>query len=93
MIRLARLRLRRVRDILSTMRIAIATLMMCVPLAGAPLTQAEREMLVGQLDRSAKVFLGALGGISEAQWKFKPGPDRWSIAHDDHSAKLTSVRG
>ena len=45
-----------------------------------PLTQAKRETLLAQLDQSSKTFLKPLDGVSDQQWRFKPGPDRWSIA-------------
>jgi uncharacterized damage-inducible protein DinB len=32
------------------------------------------------LHASRKLFLDAVKGLSDAQWNFKPGPDRWSIA-------------
>ena len=50
-----------------------------LPLAAASLTQSERDALLAQLDQSAKTFVRSLDGVSEAQWKFKPAPDRWSI--------------
>jgi len=50
-----------------------------LPVAAASLTQAERDALLAQLDKSAKVFVASLDGVSQAQWKYKPAPDRWSI--------------
>jgi len=46
---------------------------------GRPLTDAERQFLIGQLQRSQKVVADATAGLSEAQVKFKPAPDRWSV--------------
>jgi hypothetical protein len=58
----------------------------CVLTAGAaaaaevPLTQGERDFAMSNLHASRKLFLDAVAGLSEAQWNFKPAPDRWSIA-------------
>jgi len=40
----------------------------------------ERAALVDELRETRAIFLEAFAGISEAQSKFKPAPDRWSIA-------------
>src|SRR5262249_49930830 len=64
-------------------------------LAGASLPAAsstDRKLTTEELDQ-ARLFLqqaqnavlGATKRLSEAQWKFKPAPDRWSIAENlDH---------
>lgn len=44
------------------------------------LTTPEREFLIGHLRRTAKLFRDSIAGLTDEQWKFKPGPDRWSIA-------------
>jgi len=44
------------------------------------LTQAERDKAVRELQESQKAFLQSSAGLSDAQWNFKPGPDRWSVA-------------
>jgi hypothetical protein len=63
------------------MKLPIATLLLsALPLAAGPLTDQERTLLLTQLDKSAKIFRTSLEGVSEAQWNFKPAPDRWSIA-------------
>lgn len=50
-------------------------------IAGAqPLAQAERDYAVRYLTESRNGVADAVKGLSEAQWKFKPVPDRWSIA-------------
>jgi hypothetical protein len=63
------------------MRISIPTFVIfaVLPLAAGPLTNEERTALLAQLDRSQQVVLAALNGGSEAQWKYKPGADRWSV--------------
>lgn len=43
-------------------------------------TQAEKEKALQYLESTKKGVLEATKGLSEAQWNFKPGPDRWSVA-------------
>jgi hypothetical protein len=47
--------------------------------------QAEHLLRIPQLNpdlltQTQKDFLKSIDGLSEAQWKFKPAPDRWSVA-------------
>lgn len=44
------------------------------------LSPAERTRLLNHLDATRKAVLDATAGLSDAQWNFKPGPDRWSVA-------------
>jgi hypothetical protein len=55
-------------------------LLLLSPGVDQTLSQKEREEGVAELEGSRKAFLDATNGLSEAQWNFKPGPDRWSIA-------------
>lgn len=63
------------------------TLALCI-LAAAPILAAEtgaindseRAFLIEQLEKSKKDFLASINGLTEAQWKFKPAPDVWSVA-------------
>lgn len=41
---------------------------------------SDQAALVAQLKRTEARFLASVEGLSEAQWKYKPAPDRWSIA-------------
>ena len=43
-------------------------------------TQPEKDRAVQYLEKTKQGVLDATKGLSEAQWNFKPGPDRWSIA-------------
>jgi uncharacterized damage-inducible protein DinB len=47
---------------------------------GENLTQAEREQGLKYLSETRNGVVNAVKGLSEAQWKFKPAPDRWSVA-------------
>src|SRR5262245_50206271 len=49
------------------------------------LTQQELEQARLFLEQTRNTVIGATKGLSEAQWRFKPAPDRWSIAENlDH---------
>jgi DinB superfamily len=58
----------------------LAIAMLLTPAADQTLTRAERDHAIAELESSRKVFLEATSGLSEAQWNFKPAPDRWSVA-------------
>src|SRR4051794_27961155 len=50
------------------------------PIASGALTNEERVRAIGYLKETEKDFLAAIERVSDAQWKFKASPDRWSIA-------------
>ena len=58
----------------------LAIAMLLTPIADQTLSPAERDHAVTELESSRKAFLEATNGLSDAQWNFKPAPDRWSIA-------------
>lgn len=43
-------------------------------------TQKERADAVRYLEVTRQAFLKSVEGVTEAQWKFKPSPETWSIA-------------
>jgi hypothetical protein len=50
-------------------------------LGAAPISNQDRGALLQDLDRSRKMFLTAIADVTtEAQWNYKPAPDRWSVA-------------
>jgi hypothetical protein len=59
----------------------ILALVAAVPLrAAAPISQADRDALIKDLERSRTVFLDGIADVkTEAQWNYKPAPDRWSV--------------
>jgi len=61
------------------MRMMLGTLALATAFA-APLEQGERDRAMSHLHATRKVFLDSIAGLSDAQWNFKPAPDRWSIA-------------
>jgi hypothetical protein len=50
------------------------------PAGSGSLTKEERERAISYLKETEKAFLAAVDGVSDAQWKFKAAPDRWSVA-------------
>ena len=44
------------------------------------LTQADRDRALKYLESTKQGVISATAGLSEAQWNFKPAPDRWSVA-------------
>ncbi len=61
-------------------RIALLSAL-CLPMsaADAHMTAEERTKLINWLEESRKEFLAAIDGVTEAQWKWKPAPERWSV--------------
>ena len=59
----------------------ILALVAAVPLrAAAPISQADRDALLKDLKPSRTVFLDGSADVkTEAQWNYKPAPDRWSV--------------
>jgi hypothetical protein len=53
---------------------------MTVAAGAQELTQAERDRALQYLESTKTNVLEATRGLSEAQWNFKPAPDRWSVA-------------
>ena len=63
--------------------ISLITLVLCfagIAVAGDSPVVSDKDALVGQLQRTEERFLKSVDGLSEAQWNFKPSPERWSIA-------------
>jgi hypothetical protein len=69
---------RRVLATLGTM--AILAWMSAAPRAAGEVSDADRKALVAHLEETQKKFLASIEGLSEAQWKWKSAPDRWSVA-------------
>jgi hypothetical protein len=69
----------------------LAVAMLLVPMTDQTLSPAEREHAVAELESSRRAFLEATNGLSEAQWNFKPAPDRWSIAECSEHIAVTEV--
>jgi hypothetical protein len=57
----------------------LAAVSLTTALSAGPLSVTERQQLLDHLKNSQRVFAAAIQGLSQAQAKFKPAPDRWSI--------------
>src|SRR5713101_4088764 len=62
--------------------VLIALLMMAGASAASAqeATQAEKDKALQYLESTKKNVLEATKGLSEAQWNFKPAPEKWSVA-------------
>ncbi|MDQ3314779.1 MAG: DinB family protein [Verrucomicrobiota bacterium] len=68
--------------LLAVVACAAAVLAQTSPAPGASgsLTKEERQRALDYLKETQKDFLAAIDGVSDAQWKFKAAPERWSMA-------------
>lgn len=48
--------------------------------SATPMTSEERDAALKLFQTTHDNFLKSIAGLSEKQWKFKPAPDRWSVA-------------
>lgn len=62
------------------MRIWMLLAALALPLCAEPLSKGERDQAMSHLHATRKQVLDLIQSVSEAQWKFKAAPDRWSIA-------------
>ena len=63
--------------------IALAVLAVCLSPIHAfaqPLAPQERDSLLKHLQQTRQAFLDSIADLPDAQWTFRAGPDRWSIA-------------
>src|SRR5271167_1631177 len=60
--------------------------------APTTLTAEERAAALASLQATRDAFLKSIAGLSEKQWRFKPAPDRWSVAEvSEHIAVAESM--
>jgi uncharacterized damage-inducible protein DinB len=59
------------------------------PSESSGFTKEDRDRAVEYLKQTQKDFLASIAGLSEAQWKFKSAPDRWSIAETAEHIAVT----
>jgi hypothetical protein len=60
--------------------IAFVLLVISTAVSAQEVTQTEKERALQYLESTRANLLESTKSLSEAQWNFKPGPDRWSIA-------------
>jgi DinB superfamily len=62
-------------------RLLVALLFATSVFAADPVpTATDNQKIVKELERTQTRLLTAIDGLSEAQWNFKPAPDKWSVA-------------
>jgi uncharacterized protein YciI len=44
------------------------------------MTNEERDLLVSHLEKTKRNFLDSITGITDAKWRYKPSPEKWSVA-------------
>jgi hypothetical protein len=64
----------------SVLTIAFLSAIPAMAADGGTLSDSERAFLIEQMEMSKKAFLASISGLSDAQWKFKPAPNVWSVA-------------
>lgn len=64
-----------------TLLSVLSGLVSCLPVLAADpyMSQDERTQVLKWLDESHKEFFASIDGVSDAQWKWKPAPERWSV--------------
>jgi hypothetical protein len=63
------------------MKSAIALLaLLALPCAAQQISPDDKSYLIGQLEKSRRMFLDSVMNVSDAQWRYKPAPDKWSVA-------------
>lgn len=62
--------------------LAIAIVIFCATTSAfsQTLSAADRDSAMQYLEKTKQAVLDATAGLSEAQWNFKPAPDKWSVA-------------
>jgi DinB family protein len=75
----------------SILALSVLTLAGSLHAADPALTTAERAHALQLLEDSQKEFLALVDGLNDAQWTFKPGPDRWSVGETAEHIVLAEV--
>jgi len=58
----------------------LAVFLLCAAASAQSVSPADRTKLITHLESTRKALFDATSGLSDAQWNFKPAPDRWSVA-------------
>jgi hypothetical protein len=70
----------RMRKVLVSGLAIILTICYAATVRAQDVTQADKDRALAYLESTKKGVVDATKGLSDAQWNFKPAPDRWSIA-------------
>jgi hypothetical protein len=72
--------LRMRRTILCSVALVMGLLLVGTAARAQDVSQADKDRALAYLEKTKNGVIEATKGLSEAQWNFKPAPDRWSIA-------------
>src|SRR5688572_30606566 len=59
---------------------ALSFLFCTTSFAADALTDADRAKLLAHLDKTSAAFLASVDGLTEAQWSYRSGEGRWTVA-------------
>lgn len=69
------------------------SLLLAVPsLTAQPLSRGDRDRAMSHLHATRKMLLDSVGSLSDAQWRFQPSPERWSVGQCVEHIVLTEER-
>jgi hypothetical protein len=66
--------------IVCSLALMMGLLMVGTAAKAQDISQADKDRALAYLEKTKNGVIEATKGLSEAQWNFKPAPDRWSIA-------------
>src|SRR4029077_3300788 len=72
--------LRMRRTIVCSLALVMGLLLVGTAAKAQDVSQADKDRALAYLEKTKNGVIEATKGLSEAQWNFKPAPDRWSIA-------------
>jgi hypothetical protein len=71
----------KIEGMIRTFSIALAfASLMPATWAADTVRQGDRDFVMSNMHATRKMFLDSVASLTDAQWNFKAGPDRWSIA-------------
>ena len=73
-------------------RLALWFLLAAASLAAQPLSRGDRDRAMSHLHATRKMLLDSVAALSDAQWRFQPSPDRWSVGQCAEHIVLTEER-
>jgi DinB superfamily len=68
------------KKLMAVAAIAVLACSAATSLRAQEVTQADKDRAIQYLEKTKQGVIDATKGLSDAQWNFKAGPDRWSIA-------------
>jgi hypothetical protein len=68
------------RTIVCSLALVMGLLLVGTAAKAQDVSQADKDRALAYLEKTKNGVIEATKGLSDAQWNFKPAPDRWSIA-------------